>query len=219
MLGCLTPVLSSATAINADALAFGDPTVGAWTDTGATTRTQLRCVRYRGEGHMRKAVLLAAAVFVVALVPGGTALAYPPDRVPTANQPVDLAAGDVCAFNVHVEPVVDKEVSTSHYDSAGNLRWIGVTGRLIVEATNTDTGKSVRVNISGPGRFSFLPDGTLMLDATGNWLLFQRAIDTPSHEMLLNSGHIIANLGSAPGAPVVIQQRTGHASNLCNALV
>jgi len=167
---------------------------------------------------MRRAVLVAAAVFAVALIPGGTALAYPPDRVPTANQPVDLAAGDVCAFNVHVEPVVDHEVSTSHYDAAGNLRWIGVTGLLVVEATNTDTGASVRVNISGPGKFSFLADGSLILHATGNWLLFQRAIDTPSHEMLLNSGHIIANLGSAPGDPVTILQRTGHASNLCNAL-
>ena len=36
-LACLTPVLSSATAVNADALAFGDTTVGAWTGTGATT--------------------------------------------------------------------------------------------------------------------------------------------------------------------------------------
>jgi hypothetical protein len=74
------------------------------------------------------------------------------------------------------------------------------------------------VNISGPGRFTFLPDGTLMLHATGNWLFFERAIDTPPNEMLLNSGHIVANLGSAPGDPVVIQQQTGHARNLCNAL-
>jgi hypothetical protein len=75
--------------------------------------------------------------------------------------------------------------------------------------TSSDVNPMSVVNISGAGRFSFLPDGTLMLDATGNWLLCQRAIDTPVHEMLLNSGHIIANLGSTAGAPVVIQDRTG----------
>jgi hypothetical protein len=167
---------------------------------------------------MRRFVVVAVAAFAVAFVLGGNAMANPPTRVPTANQPVDLAAGDVCAFNVHVQPVVDKEVSTSHYDADGNLRWIGVTGSLVVRVTNTDSGASALVNISGPGRFTFLPDGTVMLDATGNWLVFQRAIDTPSHEMLLNSGHMVVAFAPTPGNPATILQRTGHAENFCSEL-
>ena len=166
---------------------------------------------------MKRSVLfLLAAAVTVTLAPTGRAFANPPTRVPTLNQPVDFSAGDVCPFAVHVQPITDREVSTSHYDAEGNLRWIGVTGFLDVQVTNTDTGNSMLVNISGPGKFTFRSDGTVVLNAVGNWLLFQRATDSPPSEMLLNSGHILTTF--SPTGVATILHRTGSGQNLCGAL-
>jgi hypothetical protein len=47
-----------------------------------------------------------------------------------------------------------------------------ITGSLILETTNTDTGESVVTNASGPGTFHFLPDGSLTVASQGHTFEF-----------------------------------------------
>ena len=167
---------------------------------------------------MKRFVVLAVATCLLVVAQGGSALARPPIRFPTANQPVDFAAGVVCPFAFHVQPLVDREVTTLHFDSKGDLRWVAITGFLSVRVTNTDSGRSIDVNISGPGKITFRPDGTLVLKATGNWLLFQRSVDDPPNELLLNSGHVVLTMSPHPPGSVTIVQRTGSVRDLCPVL-
>jgi hypothetical protein len=167
---------------------------------------------------MKRLLVLAVVAVFVAVVPASSAVATPPDRFPTGNTPVSFAAGDVCPFALSVEPVVDREVTTLHYDSQGNLRWISITGFLSARFTNTDAGKSMVINISGPGKITFLEDGTAVLDASGRWAFYNRSIDNPPSQLILNTGHVVLHQSPIPPNPVTIVQRTGRARNLCPAL-
>jgi hypothetical protein len=167
---------------------------------------------------MKRGAVLAAVSLLVVLIQSPSAVANPPVRFPTANQPVDFAAGLVCPFPIRAVPVVDREVTTLHFDSHGDLRWIGVTGFLSIRVTNTDSGRSLLVNISGPGKFTFRPDGTVVLKATGNWLLFQRSFDNPPNQLLLNSGHVVLAISPNPPGPATIVHRTGSSRDLCPVL-
>ena len=167
---------------------------------------------------MKRFTFLAVTGLLLVFLQGGSAIAKPPIRFPTANQPVDFAAGEICPFGVHVQPFVDREVTTLHFDSHGQLRWIAITGFLSVRVRNTDSNRSITVNISGPGKITFRPDGTAVLKASGNWLFFQRSVDDPPNELLLNSGHALLVASPDPPNPVTIVRRTGTSQDLCQVL-
>jgi hypothetical protein len=115
------------------------------------------------------AVVASAAVVVSA------AFADPPTRSPTGNGPFTLSG--LCSFDVQVTPLVDKEYTITFSDGATII-----TGRLVERLTNATTGKSLVVNISGPGFVN--PDGTELV-LTGTSLLFGF---TSPHGLFLTHG-------------------------------
>ena len=121
---------------------------------------------------------LLAALAAVLLVP--TAAADPPTRefAPAAD-----LTGQFCeGFQVHIHVTQNKEYFTS-FSSGATL----ITGVLKVEVTNVSSGKTLALNISGPGTFS--ADGPTAA-AHGTWLLFGEAGQMPGPDpgMLLATG-------------------------------
>ena len=69
-----------------------------------------------------------------------------------------------------------------------------------VRLTNLDPGGgSIDVNISGPGDFTFAADGSLTINARGNWLFwfFPGNLGMTSGSLLLTSGHTTEVLDAA----------------------
>jgi hypothetical protein len=87
-----------------------------------------------------------------------------------------LTLPDSCSFPVVVEVLTNKEFgkATENPDGSIDLR---ITGSLIQEATNPDTGESVVMNTSGPGTLHFLPDGSLTATTQGHTFEFFDSAD------------------------------------------
>jgi hypothetical protein len=148
---------------------------------------------------------LLAALAAVLLVP--TAAAERPGREPA---PFPDFTGQFCKdFQVSIHATQNKEVAT-FFSSGAAL----VTGVLKVEVTNLSTGKTLALNISGPGTFS--PDGTTVA-ARGTWLLFGEAGQLPGPDpgMLLATGSISLVTGPAGITSVSIR---GTTEDVCAAL-
>ena len=82
--------------------------------------------------------------------------------MPAPSAPYDLAAGERCVFPVHSEPVVD-EVRTRVLDTYpdGSTKHETYVGDLVSRITNTATGDSVEVDLSGSSVVEYEPGGTL----------------------------------------------------------
>ena len=116
---------------------------------------------------MRRRVLILSALFLaLAIAPAATA-GKPTREVFPASPDAVL---DLCGF-----PVLDHEegffVFESFYDEQGNLvRQIGTAPGLRETLTNLDTGKTVVLNIEGPGFLDLNPDGSGTFTGTGPYL-------------------------------------------------
>jgi hypothetical protein len=110
------------------------------------------------------ALLLAAAASPASAAPrsGGW--------VPAPSAPFDLPAGTRCDFPVHSEPIVD-EVRTRVLATFpdGSTKREAYIGDLVVRITNTATGASVDVDLSGSALVEYQPGGTLTRNST--WYL------------------------------------------------
>lgn len=87
--------------------------------------------------------------------------------VPAPSAPFDLPAGARCDFPVHAEPLVDQvrtRVLATYPD--GSTKREAYTGALIERVTNTATGRSVDVDLSGSSVVAYRPGGTLTTDST-----------------------------------------------------
>jgi hypothetical protein len=139
---------------------------------------------------MRRTVVGVAVVAALALMPAA-AQATPPVREPLGGD--DFVLTDHCTFDIGVEFVQNKEISTTFFDKDGDFVRQLVTGVLKVRLTNQeDPEHSVLFNISGPGRYRLLTDGSLQLTGTGTWLHFG-ITDRPG-ELLFMHGPFTANI-------------------------
>jgi hypothetical protein len=100
-------------------------------------------------------------------------------------------------------------VTKSFYDQGGNLLRTLTTGALKVQVTNLDTGKSLVLNISGPG--VALPDGTLVTE--GSWLFFFPAGNPQGQEPGLIAIH-----GRTESNSTSFTVLSGHVEDICAAL-
>jgi streptogramin lyase len=82
-----------------------------------------------------------------------------------AGQPFTLPA-DFCGFQIGVSFPVDKEYFKVLKAADGSMTFL-ITGALRVTNTNLSTGKSITSNISGPGKITFFPDGSVTTEETG----------------------------------------------------
>jgi hypothetical protein len=112
----------------------------------------------------------AFALFAIAmLVPAASAASAnnDPHRVALPAGPVDFPVG-VCSFPLHVVfPTANEYAKISTLPDGSTV--YKVTGALQVTITNTDTGKSVTENASGPGTQTVSADGsTIAVDEQGS---------------------------------------------------
>ncbi len=139
---------------------------------------------------MRRSVIGVAVLAALSLLPA-SAQATPPTREPLGGD--DFILTDHCTFDIAVEFVQNNEVVTTFYDRNGDFVRQSVTGALKVRLTNQEAPEhSVLFNISGPGRYRLLPDGSTELTGTGTWLHFG-ITDRPG-ELLLMHGPFTANI-------------------------
>jgi hypothetical protein len=71
-----------------------------------------------------------------------------------------------CGFEVQSTFPVDREFAKILTSSDGFVTTL-VTGSLFSVVTNLETGKAITVNISGPGKETVNPDGSMTTTATG----------------------------------------------------
>lgn len=81
----------------------------------------------------------------------------------------DTITDSRCGFAVTVQQsgiIVD----ISYTDSQGAFHDFEASPQIKSVMTNVSTGKTITVNFSGPGNFTFNPDGSLEIVGTGNWV-------------------------------------------------
>jgi hypothetical protein len=71
-----------------------------------------------------------------------------------------------CGFEVQVAPVANKEYSKVLKTSDGSMTLLA-TGTLKISYTNLQTGKTITVNRSGPGKVTVFADGSELVAARG----------------------------------------------------
>jgi hypothetical protein len=123
--------------------------------------------------------------------------------------PFPDATGQFCAdFPVRVHVTENKEFA--HIFSSGA---VVITGTFKVEVTNLETGKTIAVNASGPGKID--ADGTA-LTALGRLIGFGEAgffgPGSPA-QLFVHSGKLLISLVDG-----TILSETGHRVDLCAAL-
>jgi hypothetical protein len=146
---------------------------------------------------------LGAALLAVA---AGPVAAAKPDR--SFAEAGEVLITGFCEFDVVQTIVSNNEYNTTFFDRAGNVTRTQVNGRLVVGLTNVETGKSIVLNASGPGRFVEDTDG-LTVYTGGTWTLFFAG------EFFLLNGRGILRI-DANGETIVATH--GHITDLCELL-
>lgn len=122
---------------------------------------------------MRRTPLLAIPVAALAVAfSGGSAVAAPPVPYPEPTGPISLpdvtkdSVNGVCPFPVEILYTnVNQHVKETHLPDGTVIQ--KVEGRAFINATNQDTGKTKRYNVSGPGTITFSPNGVIDIEAQG----------------------------------------------------
>jgi hypothetical protein len=116
---------------------------------------------------MKRPLAIVSLAMLTVLLLATPASAVKPLREFLPN--LDAVIEGACDFPVAVTVLENNEFTTTFFKD-GNVTRVLVTGRVVVELTNVDTGESLVANISGPGVFTFTRD-TTVLTTEGNWLL------------------------------------------------
>jgi hypothetical protein len=157
---------------------------------------------------MRTAALLFA-VCLAALFPA-VAAADKPVIEPTPPTE-DFVIEGACEFDVLLHTVADESKAIIFGE-----RMI-VTGKIKVRLTNVETGKTLDLNISGPGTFTFdEEDGTTTIKGGGPWLVWLLETDEGGPGIFLTRGHLTL-VGDAEFNVLAFEVR-GHVTDLCAAL-
>ena len=137
-----------------------------------------------------------------------------PTRSPLPAGDFEAPAGLFCSFGVLVETIVNNQVLTTFPPKPNGDIVQLATGALVIRLTNTSTGESITVNISGPGRFTIHPDGSVTLEATGRWFL--GLIENAPFTAFISSGRVVVSF--APDAPPTLVSQSGHVEDVCALL-
>src|SRR4051794_30485302 len=159
---------------------------------------------------MRRIGLIAAVVLAAAIVP--TAAAVPPAREPVPS-PVDeiIPAGLKCSFPLGVQLLTNREKSLT-FANGSQL----VTGTLKLRLTNADTGESLDVNASGPGRLTV--DGDLLhVKQLGGSLQIIGVAEAGGPGAIFTNGHVVYDIDLTTGHSLFLDVR-GRLVNLCDEL-
>lgn len=156
--------------------------------------------------------------------PTAPALDANPPRISAIGKPTrsplppaedfEAPAGLWCSFGVFVHDIVNNQVlKTFPPEPNGDIVQL-ITGNYVTRLTNTSTGKSIRVNISGPARITTHPDGSTTLEATGRWFLGE-IVNAP-FTVFISSGRVVISI-APDGTPTLVSQ-SGKVEDLCALL-
>jgi hypothetical protein len=136
----------------------------------------------------RRLITLAPIIVaaIAALAPGQAAADQPVrEGLPAAPFTLDAS---ICGFAVDVTFPTNKEFSTTFADGKQII-----TGSLTATLTNEENGRSITINISGPGSFVPNGDGTTTFTLSGRSLIYlfpnQVGQGTPGR-LILTSGPV-----------------------------
>jgi hypothetical protein len=121
---------------------------------------------------------------------------------------------DSCGFPVQVD-IIGKVVDISYTDALGNFYDFEAAPQDKETLTNLVTGKTIVVNVSGPGEYTFGADGSFTLVGTGLWSWLGRDPATHAPGLFLTQGRFILSI-SASGVRTFTS--TGTTINLCTQL-
>jgi hypothetical protein len=151
--------------------------------------------------HARtKSLLLAAALWAVA---AGQAVASPPTITPPADDYTITIPETQTPCGSFTVDVHDGESYRQFFGRDGAPTVLMVTGGLKFSVTSDETGRSIELNIPGPGKF--YPDGTIV--GAGPWLLYAPSV----------FGYAVGRI-LVPGGDINQATVTGRFVDLCPVL-
>jgi hypothetical protein len=153
---------------------------------------------------MKRLAGAIAAVSFGALVLAGTAGATKPYMERQVQGPFTLAAGETCSFPVLIQPTAP-DVLNFFVFSDGEI--FG-SGPFVGTATNLDTGKTVKINLSGSFSVVQHSDGTVTVTSNGTVL--------SSLFGLITHGHVVIELDA--NGDVTSSTTHGTQEDLCAEL-
>lgn len=163
---------------------------------------------------MRRTIALLLGLATLLGMASPTMASQPVREYLPAPDNIDFGPGELCTFAVRLHILVNEEYGTTFFDEGGNPTKTIVTGRLVIEVINLDSGASTTVNASGPGVVTYLGD-IIHVKFEGRSLIF-----LPSDQLLyLNTGIVIEE-GNGSIQPVVLPviSRNGNRTDLCPIL-
>jgi hypothetical protein len=165
-------------------------------------------------------VLVTGGVVLAFLVGAAVAPGDPGNgavRIPAPIQGRDLGP-QVCGFPIHFEPIVNNQYLIHDTTLPDGTEIQQFTGNLVVRFTNLDTGKTIVENASGPGTYTFYPDGSFLTDLHGlNFFEFgpHGQANTGEPGLVFTSGHVVVFFD---GMFVRSFTLSGHQENGCELL-
>jgi hypothetical protein len=131
----------------------------------------------------------------------------------------DLAAGEACAFALHVEGTGDKRIMREFTDQNGNpVRTLAAGKGFTLTFTNVSTGKSLTLPSSGSvQRTTVNNDGTSTVVSTGHNVLIFFPTDIPAGpSTTLYVGQVVYTVDAS--GVFTLQSTSGRTTDLCALL-
>jgi hypothetical protein len=181
-------------------------------DAGPTTWCLPFSARISEKGdNVRRLVLVLALMVPLLVMDAGVAQAAGPVREPLVLEDFVF---DGCGFPLDVHTVVNQEYTLTWFDGSGNPTRQLVNGRLVTQFTNLDTSESLTTDTSGPGRFTFFPDGSVTLEGWGNWFNFYDVVPVGAPSAaFLSHGRFMLTIDAAGN--VTQNSLVGSVDDLC----
>jgi hypothetical protein len=136
---------------------------------------------------MRRSISILAALAAIAVLAAPVAAARP-ERVFLEAETFELPAGTSCEFTLRVEFLANKEFGLFFPVASDGSQQVIVTGHLVQRITNVETGASIDVNVSGPGKTISQEDGSAVVHGKGRSTLFLFPTDVDGPAAWLASG-------------------------------
>jgi len=167
----------------------------------------------------RTFLVAAAAIAGLVALAAGPAQAVPPQaQFQSIDLPADTPDTDgFCPFPVHIDYLTNqlhpKETTGPNGSTA-----LHFTGFASATVTNTDTGKTLKFSISGPGTITTFPDGAFMLDVAGPNLLWTTVANSfPGvPQLAYTTGHVQVSV-AASGLTTSYELK-GRSTDVCATL-
>src|SRR3954454_21459580 len=161
----------------------------------------------RHGGWVVVAVLLGLAF-------AGAAAASKPEKFPTPFEYAHFDAGQLCPFEMTWETTKDNGFAIYHVDH--DYFWGG--GRNFTLLTNRETGETMTINSTGPGKLVFSEDAVDIVGG-GHWLVGETSDDPAPSEpgLWLYSGHLHIAVDAVLGPQILRYDGTAPV-DICAAL-